>query len=62
MITVIIIITCLCCWRNSALGSLIFGNSQNTIQKLEMNYKKKFTTTKSIKQHQINNFVLNEFR
>lgn len=27
--------TCLYCWRNSALGSLIFGNSQNTIQKLE---------------------------
>lgn len=35
-----VIITCLYCWRNSALGSLIFGNSQNTIQKLEMNFKK----------------------
>ena len=33
--------TCLYCWRNSALGSLMFGSSQKVIQKLNEDNKNK---------------------
>ena len=33
--------TCLYCWRNSALGSLMFGSSQKVMQKLNEDNKNK---------------------